>query len=150
MNSTSINKRNAPRNKSSEKVNIYNSKQNLNPSNNFHPNHIFYKQNNLINNSQNYRKIRQNVKSNQILMEGDLNFSNKNPQFNNVSFNKNVGNNPFEIMIQKHSIPNKNIIKINNPNINHRYIPRKSPLPIPRSFLINNPKYIPILQNYIF
>ena len=144
MNSTSINKRNAPRNKSSEKVNIYNSKQNLNPSNNFHPNHIFYKQNNLINNSQNYRKIRQNVKSNQILMEGDLNFSNKNPQFNNVSFNKNVGNNPFEIMIQKPSIPNKNIIKINNPNINHRRIPRKSPLPIPRSFLLNNPKYFPV------
>ena len=144
MNSTSINKINAPRNKSSEKVNVlYNPKQNYNPIYNLQ-NNIFYKQNNLMNNFQNYKKIRQNVKSNQIHMEGDLNFSNNNPNYNNGSFNKNVGNNPFEIMIQKHSIPNKNIIKINNPNINHRHIPRKSPLPIPRSFLINNPKYIPI------
>ena len=80
-------------------------------------------------------------------MEGDLNFSSKNIYYNNCSFNKNVGNNPFEIMIPKHSNSNnRNIIKINHQNINHR-IPRKSPVPIPRSFLFNNPKYFPIKKN---
>ena len=149
MNSTTINKKGAPRNKSSEKLMnmLYNQKPNQNPINNIYPNNIFPKYN-FINNSQNYRKVpRQNNKSNQIHMEGDLNFSSKNMYFNNSSFNKNVGNNPFEIMIQKHSNSNnRNIIKINHQNINHR-IPRKSPVPIPRSFLFNNQKYNPIKKN---
>ena len=152
------------RTKSSDKIknSIFNDKNKYN--NNINNNNINiisnkYQQINPQNNN-NFKKIinkpKNNInKSNEIKIEGDLNNFDYNNNFKNNNFknnlnfininnyNKKNNINPFEIKKKNSYNYNFNILqKFNNKsgNNNNKHLPRKSPIPIPRSYLQNNNK----------
>ena len=143
------------RTKSSDKIknSIFNEKNKYN-NNNINIISNKYQQFNPQNNN-NFKKIinkpkNNNIKTNEIKIEGDLNNFDHNNNFKNSlnfininNYNKKNNNNPFDIRKKNSYNYNFNILqKFNNKigNNNNKHLPRKSPIPIPRSYLQNNSK----------
>ena len=90
---------------------------------------------------QNYKKntrINPLSKSHQYQIEGDFEFD-QNRQSLNIKSSKNNFGNSLNI----NQMNNLNIIKhIIPPNNKNKHLPRKSPLPLPRDYQINNPLHL--------
>ncbi len=146
------------RTKSSDKIknSIFNDKNKYNNNINNNNINIISNKNQQLNpqNNNYFKKVinkpKNNIKSNGIKIEGDLNNFDYNNSFkNNLNFvninnyNKKNNINPFEIKKKNSYNYNFNILqKFNNKsgNNNNKHLPRKSPIPIPRSYLQNNSK----------